>query len=374
MFRFEARPDTVFLDPNNGVISDTTTIVYDFNDRPLVMFQRYIGTSADPGIPQSWKKVDLVAKSRARTAKQAQIAEQSGSFESDPIIAGQLLQYAVAEEFAPVALSDHGRGSQPAIITIAGLLRDSGNQDWITDQGSLVGGTFFLRKIATGSERTFLKLQVGLNKPEYEAYGVPFFDKPVATLANPFAAFHDVEAVPLAPGNSYFAVVRLSDAKGRWQVLPIEQFTTLQRKVSLEFPKLHVQNDGDPMNSSQAEFNIAVKEDDSDVARFKYNNEDVDDTKPDKRNFDLPAEFHCVIGPKRVPPRGLPVTIEVWGTEFDGFLESDEKAWNADSNIKFPVGFAREKVSDETQVLGASPAPGDNFAFTVTMKFSVEYI
>jgi hypothetical protein len=70
-----------------------------------------------------------------------------------------------------------------------------------------------------------------------------------------------------------------------------------------------------------------------------------------------------------VPPRGAPITVELWGTEFDGWFESEEKAQNADENLEFPSGFARETVSDQTQTLWASPSPGDNFAFAVTMKY-----
>ncbi|MGJ0425789.1 hypothetical protein [Methylocystis sp.] len=386
MLTFNAKSDLVTIDTDNGKLTATTRIIYDFTElfegeepgnKPILAVGfRFIDTATQPGKEPRWNNLDYVAKSGARTKEERAAAKLKGTFESEPIKPGQLLQYMV-EDTRPRAFILQQKNPT---ITIAGLLKHT-DQNWTTDEGDFVGGTFYFRKIATGKETTFMRLQVGQGAPQLNEFNIPVFREPVATVASPFARSHDLEAGPLVPNNQYSAIVLLSNTKGQWTV-STKDFKTKQRRMFLQFTHLHIDNDGDPFDSSNAAFNIAVKFGNQTVTggTFEWENDDINDEDSNKRDFVLPSDYWVVIGPDRLDDEGLPVTVEVSGTEEDGswifdWLEPDEHASNAanDRAIEYPTGLFREHIPHATRVFKATPDSG-NFAFTITMEYSIEYV
>jgi hypothetical protein len=64
------------------------------------------------------------------------------------------------------------------------------------------------------------------------------------TVTSDLKSTHDVEATPIIPGTSYQELIRLSNDKGEWQFISNE-FKIKQRKVTFQFKRFYVHDDGD---------------------------------------------------------------------------------------------------------------------------------
>lgn len=220
--------------------------------------------------------------------------------------------------------------------------------------------------------------------PAIDVNGLPHFKETDGAPTAPLTAIgagpvvsnhHQVELNPLLPGNLYFFAVIVTDANGNWDVRQ-ETFTTLLRKLTVEFQTLHVYNDGDPFGKGEGEFWFDVYSglqwQRKSIAQFHRDTSDIDDWNETDRPY--PLGYAHVGQPEAVSPEHAMVYVSSRGTEHDGFLESDEGAWSKDQKLDFPVGRSMEKVLNQTLLMDCGVATdGDDFHYGVDVRWSVEY-
>jgi hypothetical protein len=187
---------------------------------------------------------------------------------------------------------------------------------------------------------------------------------------------HKVELNPLFPGNLYFFAVIVADADGNWDVRQ-ETFTTLRRKLTVEFVTLHIYNDGDPLSHGEGEFWFNVysghQSQPSSIAKFHRDTADIDDWSETDRPYAL--GYAHVGQPEAVSPEQERVFVSSRGIEHDGFLESDEGAWSKDKQLFFPAGRLVETVANQTFLMDCPVAThGDDFHYGVDVRWSVDYL
>jgi hypothetical protein len=187
-----------------------------------------------------------------------------------------------------------------------------------------------------------------------------------------------VEIGPLFPGNHYFAVTLVTDRLGNWEVVQAA-FTALRRKLTVEFPTVHIYNDGDGGGYGEAGFwfrlysgarnsPILIQQPD-----FHLPTQDVDDWNETDRPY--PVGFAHVGQPQVVPPGESRVAVASWGVEDDGAFDSDEAA-AGDQAIPLPQGrFAESVVSPLTFTMDCPvSSTGDDFRYGVDVRWSVTYV
>jgi hypothetical protein len=178
------------------------------------------------------------------------------------------------------------------------------------------------------------------------------------------------------PGHHYFFVVVVADAVGNWEVRQ-EEFTTLRRKLTVEFPTLHVYNDGDPFSDGEGEFWFRVYAGDRTepwvIEQFHRGTTDIGDSNQTDRPY--PLGFVHAGPPEVVDERLASVSVSSWGVEHDGYLESDEGAWSLDRTLPLPAGRFVENVASRSFLLNCPVATvGDDFHYGVEVRWSVSYV
>jgi hypothetical protein len=378
MLELKANEYNVIIDADAGQIEGYTTIHYESDGGTCYLWRRYVGTRNQPGIPQPWERVDLGRKFIENnpdvdvTPAQIETAERTGSFRSDPVISGQLLEYGI------MASGDHDPNAptriQPGMqrqITIIGLLERT-HANWLGDHIRDVGGTFYHQHFDTvGYGETRVRLQISEQPPGADAYGVPVFEKVLAEQASGYSTVHLFEVTPLLPGQHYYATILLHDVYGRWTMLPVDEFTTLLRRVELQFPVMFIENDGDPNGESGVELRVTVREGRSVVQGFQLGNDDDQLTVKDK-DWVLTKFPPIIIGPKAITPEFAKINFTVEGTDYDGIGEENEQAAGYHT-IPIPYGRGKETVKLANQWWTAYPLDGEDFEFRVFAFYSVSY-
>jgi hypothetical protein len=387
-----AEPSLIVINKLGG--TGSTTLEY-YSPARATIWKRLDG--------ERWGKLDLIeiarrARGRHLTADEAEETERRGKFRTEELRAGQVLQYGLlinAPEIDPNSPSFKVEQFYE-IVTIAAIVAGASETGWILDQGSSVGGTFYFRRVVTGTlgrpgpRITTMRLEVGQKRPvRHPAASIWHLPHPKQVVDSPRTTDHRLEALDLLPGHHYFATVLLIDSEGRWSSLR-EDFTTLRRRVTVNFTGLEIVIDGDDNATGEAEFKFQVPR----GARysrgmaiekqFPYENGNLSD-KINGRHINLePLNFTHVMGPEKVRPKDRYVAIRVLRAEDDthagdwffSLFNSDESVSSYAWPLTLPTGLGKEQVINAREFAHAFPKepPNHNFAFKVTVRYSVEYM
>jgi hypothetical protein len=183
---------------------------------------------------------------------------------------------------------------EPSLVTtldVSCLWKDPGPTRLITHESSSWGGTWHTHPVFTGSVPTRI-VMVGVSRepPSFDSNGIPRLTSHDGEPTRPLktATIHEVEIKPLCPGNHYFFVVLVTDAFGNWDFVQRE-FTTLRRKITVEFPTIHIYNDGDYATVGEAEFWFWVfrgtVNNPNLIEEFHYPQQDIDDWSETDRPY-----------------------------------------------------------------------------------------
>jgi hypothetical protein len=361
-----------------------TTLEYDSPAR-VTIWKRLDG--------EKWEKLDLIEIARrALAADEADQAERRGKFRTEELRPGQVLQYGLlihSPEVDPNSPSFQVTQFYE-VVTIVAILARASETGWVLDQGSSVGGTFYLRRVAAGPRITTMRLEVGLKRPvRHPSAGIWHLPYPKQILVSPRNTDHHLEALDLLPGHHYFATVLLIDSEGRWSSFE-ENFTTLRRRVTVSFTGLEVVNDGGDNAAGKAQLKFQILRGarysrDMEIEReFSYENGNLS-YKINGNHINLePLDLTHVMGPEKVMPQDRCVAIRVLGTEDDSnaanwffsLFGSDESASSYAWPLTLPTGTGKEQVIDAREFAHAFPKepPNHNFEFKVTVRYSVEYM
>jgi hypothetical protein len=235
--------------------------------------------------------------------------------------------------------------------------------------------------VDTGNVLTRIAM-IGVSRepPSFDSNGIPHLDthdgEPTIPLSFlPTATSHQVEIKPLFPGNHYFFVVLVTDAFGNWDFRKSE-FTTMRRKITVEFPTIHIYNDGDYATVGEAEFWFRVfsgqVNNPNVIKEFHYPQQDIDDWSETDRPYQV--GFAHVGELEVVKPREQDVGVASWGVEEDGPLEADEGATNSGEFLPLPSGKSVEKVTNSSFLMDCPTSTVDStFHYGVDVRWSVEY-
>jgi len=347
-----------------------TNIKYDA-PQPIFLWRRINGAT--------WTKENLIEG--ATSATQAAELEKRGKRTTPDLKAGEFVEYGIVAE---PSLDPNAAGFRLArflaYVLIDVLLTPTTLVAAGPDTGLFPGGTFVRKRVATAS-RTRLRMEVGREPPLVAGpNGFLRLPNPIAERTSGFATLHDVEADPLVPGTSHIALTLLISETGAWQVVS-EDFKTKRRKVTVQFKKFKVLNDGDEDpwgQGDEAEIWFRAYKGSERVKEFKWGPGQISDVGAASEVF---VDFSdVIIGPDELNGVDPGVGLGLYALEKDYFFwipSTDEAQFERPfrgatglrdasdplgvSTVKpfvFPTGRGRENVS---------PAPTDiNFEITAT--------
>jgi len=218
---------------SNATSVQSTSVKYGA-DHPIFLWRRI-----DAG---TWTKEVLVAG--VQSAAEAAELEKHGERTTPDLKAGQFVEYGMlAEQVLDPNASGFTIGRFLAYVLIDVLLGRSTLVAAMPDTGLFPGGTFVRKRVAT-TGKTRLRMEVGRESPFTLSNGFPILPNPIAGKNSALSEIHDVDVGPLIPGTSYVALTLLIAETGAWQAV-VEDFKTKQRKVTIQFKKFKVLNDGD---------------------------------------------------------------------------------------------------------------------------------
>ena len=234
---------------------------------------------------------------------------------------------------------------------------------------------------AGGDAATISELAVAIGAsrtpPATGGLGPPIIQKPDGGPATPpgVGTNHVTELRPLVPGNHYFFTAVVADAGGEWDMLN-DQFDTLRRQLTVEFPTVHVMNDGDPSGHGEGEFWFRVFSgtvtQPTVIQEFHLPTQDIDDWGETDRPYSV--GFAHIGMPEAVVPGQETVLVSSWGIEHDGILESDEGA-GGQALLPLPAGRLVEAVTNSTLRMDCPvTTTDDDFHYAVDVKWSVAYV
>jgi hypothetical protein len=264
-----------------------------------------------------------------------------------------------------------------AFIKVYCLWKKPEVRHFITDQNRSTGGTWHFHQVHTNVPTDIVTIGATRTAPFVDAAGIPHIKGadggptvPLMTSNN-----HLVEINPLYAGNRYFFVVVVTDNFGNWEAYQ-EEFTTLRRKITVEFPTIHIFNDGDPGSHGEGEFWFRVQKGPFNqpevIQDFHLPEQDIDDWSETDRPYSV--GFAHLGAFEIVEPRKESVGVISWGVEHDGFLEADEGASSLGVFLPIPAGRFVENVNNSTLKMDCPVSTtGDDFHYGVDVRWSVEY-
>ncbi len=366
MAELKADPSLLIVDTKAGETNQTTTILYE-KSRSDEVWER-TSTGATVG---AWIQVNV----HVRTG-QGDEADLRGKYPVT-LTPGQKYEVGIYER-------DHGPLTRDiqrlAGLSVHCLFKRPRRDKLITDENRDFGGTWYAHQVATNIPTEIVLIGASRNKPVRDSAGIPHLVEPdgAPTLPLGLSTNHVVEIAPLFPGNHYFAVAVVTDRFGNWDLREWE-FTALRRKLTVEFPTVHIYNDGDGGGYGEAKFwfrvyagprnqPILLQQPD-----FHLPKQDVDDWNETDRPY--PVGFAHVGQPQVVPPGQTRIAVSSWGVEEDGILEADEGA-AGDQAILLPVGRFSETVAAPLTFTMDCPVStaGDDFHYGVDVRWSVTYV
>lgn len=249
----------------------------------------------------------------------------------------------------------------------------------ITDQNRQSGGTWHWHQVHTNIPTSIVLIGATRKPPLIDGDGVPHL---IALDGAPSTVFtfgndHQVELQPLLPGNHYFFTVMVADLFGNWEVV-VEEFDTLRRQFNVQFPTIHIYNDGDPGGDGEGEFWFRVMfaknpSQPSVIKDFRRPTDDIDDWGETDRPYSV--GFAHVGVPLKVNDGEEEVWVASWAIEHDGAFEADEGAGNWGKMLPLPVGQGVENVPSAGFLMDCpSTTTDDDFHYGVDVTWSVSYV
>ncbi|KMO84351.1 hypothetical protein BST22_05230 [Mycolicibacterium chubuense] len=249
----------------------------------------------------------------------------------------------------------------------------------ITDHSGSGGGTWLSHGIKTTQPTTLFLAGASRTPAVPGTTGIPQLVDPDAVIPAPLgpAVSHDIELKPLVPGHHYFLTAMVVDAGGNWEVLDVEQ-DTLKRKMTVQFPKMVVFNDGDWATTGEAEFWFDVSAgDDTRPAQslqlFTLPEPDLDDWGETGRPYALGYAY--------IENQALTVSAERTSIWVHSWAREDDDPWGDDTagsainrgkRLNLPDGPA-EKVVSSTFTMDVPASSGD-LHYAVDVTFAVDYL
>lgn len=350
-----------------------TIVKYDAT-QSIILWRRLNGAT--------WTRENLIED--ATSAAQAAELEKRGKRTTPNLKAGEFVEYGiVAEQSLDPNAAGFSLGRFLAYVLIDVLLLPSTLVAANPDSGLFPGGTFVRKRVET-SVKTRFRMQVGREAPLAAGpNGFLSLPNPLGERTSSLATLHDVEVAPLVPGSAHVALTLLIAETGAWQIV-VEDFKTKRRKVTIQFKKFKVLNDGDEDpwgEGDEAEIWFRAYKGSERVNEFKWGPGQISDVGAASEVF---VNFSdAIIGPDELNGVDPGVGLGLYALERDYFFwipSTDEAEFQRPfrtgsgglhdpgdplgvSTVKpfnFPTGSGRENVN---------PGPTDiNFEVTATRK------
>ncbi len=364
MATLQATPSPIVVDNEAGKTDGTTNIDY-LKAAVEELWERFTGGT--------WTQINP----HVRTGR----GDEADRYGSYPVTLKPGQNYEVC-----VYTWDHGPLKpdpiQVACVKVYCLWKKPHDVALITDENESFGGTWYWHQVHTNVPTNIVEIGVSRNPPVV-ANGIPHLESPDGGPSAPLVRTddHQVEIKPLLAGNHYFFLVVVIDDFGNWDIRKSE-FTAFRRQLTVEFPTIHIFNDGDPFDEGEGEFWFRVFSGDWNRTKtvfkeFHRDTQDIDDWGETDRPYSL--GFTHVGAPEVVPPGGERVWVSSWGIEHDGFLEGDEAARSWGRQLPLPAGRFVEKVTNSTFLMDCPAVPigdgdDDDFHYGVLVRWSVDYV
>lgn len=391
------QPAVLLIDTDAGQSDGEVRVRYTnaFHPDPAFLWERTVG--------QRWQRIDLEDDPTA--------TPDGGSFDrggrfSRTVALGEVYEAALyhSQDFDPNQdLTDPPPDDRGTAVAVK---KPPVPRGLVTNEEHGPGGTYFLWDAAT-NEPTFAVLEVSAEAPVFDdALGVwHFAQAPTigSATSDRFATSHQlvVASEGLLPGHEYFAVLRIVDASGNWQVLPApdgspadtQPFTTKQRKITVDYKWLHIINDGSP-GHNDATFRVWVTQGATAVDAHELPWREITDRpSPGEESmewinlFTGPTAFpQLVLGPAPVTPAELPLRLLTRGLAKDT-TGTDDPAANflpgpgivpgspfPGAAYRFRIG-PDEDVEEDEHYVRATPLEGDDeFSYSVEIAVTVEHV
>jgi hypothetical protein len=354
-----ASVNPIIVNKQAGESSGTTTIKYIKERRDELWERMNSGT---------WTQINV----HVRTGLGDE-ADSSGSY-LQALSPGIIYEVGMFEDGHGPLSSDPIR---QAFLTVFCLWKKPGVLNLISDMNRATGGTWHSHQIATKVPTNIVIIGCSRTKPVLDSNGIPLLQSPDGEPTAPLTTSnnHIVEIKPLLPGNDYFFAVVVVDAFGNWDVKQ-ETFTTLKRKLIVQFKTLHVYNDGDPMGHGEGEFWFRVHHGPANqpkvIEDFHLPVMDIDDWGETDRPYGLSITH--LGGFETVQPGEERVSVASWGLEHDGVLEADEGAGAFGTDLQLPSGRFVETVINNSMLMDCPhTTDDDDFHYGIDVFWSVEY-
>jgi hypothetical protein len=313
--------DTVLLIPS-GATYGNATISWDFSLREIKLEERT-------------HKVGSTSVFRRRPISDTELS--AGSY-VQPLTPGDVYKVrAFDHDFNGSGMSEAEKAREMLGMVVVHALGLMTNLE--TDHNERVGGTFYRYSCATGSTPTHGFMEIGRDEPVADAAGFSTLANPIMTVKSfTPATLHnlttDKENFNLLPEDriklteARFALIRVSDAAGRWQQI-VRPFRTLRRKLTIDFHTVDAQSIGEPSSETEGEmrFKLEVWNFNGQppwevVKTFDFENHHTTLSPFSVRDFVQDPVF--VVGPRRVEKQAAGLAIHV--QEFDPWPYEDEFA------------------------------------------------
>jgi hypothetical protein len=249
----------------------------------------------------------------------------------------------------------------------------------ISDHSGSGGGTWLSHVIKTNKPTTLILAGASRSAAVTNTVGIPKLVDPDAVIPGPLgpAVSHDFELKPLVPGHHYFLTAMVVDAGGNWEVLNVEQ-DSLKRKLTVQFPKMNVFNDGDWATTGEGDFWFEVSAGSetkpfNSLQSFHLPEPDLDDWGETDRPYSLGFAY---IEPnaQTVPAERTSIWVHSWAREDDSPWGDDTagSAIDKGERINLPTGPS-EKVSISSFKMDI-PATSGSLHYAVDVTFVVDYL
>lgn len=353
-----AGPNPIVVDKEAGQTQGNSTISYK-KEKPEELWEKKPGGG--------WSQVNVHVVTGL-----GDVAQLQGSY-AVTLKPGLLYEAGIFEE-------GHGpRTTDPirvASLKVFCLWKKPEVRDLITDQNRASGGTWHAHQVHTSVPTNLVTIAVSRIRPTLDDNGIPVLVSPEGAPTVPLTTSNDhfVEINPLLPGNHYFFVALVTDSFGNWDFRQ-EEFDTLRRRVIVEFPTIHIFNDGDPFDDGEGEFWFRLYNGSPPQPRviqdFHLPTQDIDDWGETDRPYAI--NLAHVGSLETISPSTWSVWVGSWGIEHDGIFEADEGAHSRDTVLPFPAGRFVENVTNATFRMDCPTSTDADFHYGVDVRWSVDY-